>query len=235
MIENGDKIAVGVSGGKDSVLLLKALCGLKTFYPKEFEIVAITLDMRFNNVDGDFSEIQKICNEYNVSRTPVREALRQLEMDGLIENIPNRGAFVIGFTDQDITDMYDLRRSYEVLAVRWAIERITEHEFNELEETFEFMEFYTMKNDIPKMLNINAAFRQIIYNATHNRMLLQQLTAYQLYLRHCDPSNYFAPGYLREVLSEHREIFESIETGDADAAAEAMRIHLQNSEARKFR
>ena len=63
MIEDGDKIAVGVSGGKDSVLLLKALCGLKAFYPVDFEIVAITLDMRFNNVDGDFSEIQKICDE----------------------------------------------------------------------------------------------------------------------------------------------------------------------------
>ena len=104
---------------------------------------------------------QKICKEYNVSRTPVREALRQLEMDGLIENIPNRGAFVIGFTNQDIADIYDLRRAYEILAVKWAIERITEEEFNELEETFEFMEFYTMKNDINKMLNINTAFHQI--------------------------------------------------------------------------
>ena len=66
MIEDGDRIAIGVSGGKDSVLLLKALCDLKKFYPKSFDIVAITLDMRFNNTDGDFSEIQKICNEYNV-------------------------------------------------------------------------------------------------------------------------------------------------------------------------
>ena len=96
---------------------------------------------------------QKICNEYKVSRTPVREALRQLETDGLIENIPNRGAFVIGFSKQDIEDMYELRKAYEIQAVRWAIERITDEERSELEETFEFMEFYTMKNDINKMLN----------------------------------------------------------------------------------
>lgn len=66
MIQDGDKIAVGVSGGKDSVMLLKALCDLKRFYPADFQIVAITLDMRFDNQDGDFTPIQKLCDEYGI-------------------------------------------------------------------------------------------------------------------------------------------------------------------------
>lgn len=66
MIQKGDKIAVGVSGGKDSLLLLKALCELKRFYSEEFTIVAVTLDMRFNNRDGDFSGIKKLCQEYGI-------------------------------------------------------------------------------------------------------------------------------------------------------------------------
>ncbi|MFR7989745.1 MAG: GntR family transcriptional regulator [Anaerovoracaceae bacterium] len=178
---------------------------------------------------------QKICNEYKVSRTPVREALRQLEMDGLIENIPNRGAFVLGLSKQDIEDMYVLRKAYEVQAVKWAIERITEEEMNELEETFEFMEFYTMKNDINKMQSINTAFHQIIYNATHNRMLKQLLSSYQIYLKYCNPSNYYAPDYLSVVLKEHRAIFDAFMAKDVDGGALAMSIHMDNSRTRKFK
>ena len=66
MIQKGDKIAVGVSGGKDSLLLLKALCELKRFYSEEFTIIAVTLDMRFNNEDGDFSKIAQMCREYGI-------------------------------------------------------------------------------------------------------------------------------------------------------------------------
>ncbi len=66
MIQDGDKIAVGVSGGKDSLVLLEALCQLKRFYPKDFTIVAITLDMRFFKGNGDYSEIKKLCDKYDV-------------------------------------------------------------------------------------------------------------------------------------------------------------------------
>ena len=66
MIKDGDKIAVGISGGKDSLMLLKVLCELKRFHSEKFELVAITLDMRFNGKDGDFSGIKKMCDEYGV-------------------------------------------------------------------------------------------------------------------------------------------------------------------------
>lgn len=178
---------------------------------------------------------QKICDTYNVSRTPVREALRQLEADSLIETKPNRGAYVIGFTDQDISDMFYLRATYEIQAVKWAIERITDHEMEQLSETFEFMEFYTIKNDIDKMLEINTAFHQIIYGATHNKMLQKMLTSYQLYSKHCNPSNYYAPNYLSNVFKEHQAIFEAFAAHDTEGGALAMTQHMTNSRGRKFK
>ena len=66
MIEQNDKLAVGVSGGKDSVLLLCALGELRRFYPNSFELCAITLDMRFGGVDGDFSRLQQLCDKYSI-------------------------------------------------------------------------------------------------------------------------------------------------------------------------
>ncbi|HPD90432.1 MAG TPA: GntR family transcriptional regulator [Bacillota bacterium] len=177
---------------------------------------------------------QNLCAEYNVSRTPVREALRQLEMDGLVENIPNRGAFVVGFTEQDMMDMYDLRKVYEMQAVRWAITRITDEELEALEETFEFMEFYTMKKDIEKMHNINIGFHQIIYNASHNRMLQHVLSSYQIYLKYKRRDMVYDDQYLPTVLAEHQAIFQAFRAKDPEAGVRAMEIHMDHSKKRNL-
>lgn len=180
---------------------------------------------------------QQICNDYNVSRTPVREAFRQLELEGFIESIPNRGAFVVGLSPQDIQDMYELRKSYEVLAVRWAIGRITKEEYEKLEEAFEFMEFYTQKKDVEKMLNINMNFHELIYKASHNRMLYHILSSYQLYIKQSKDSglNDATSAYLDEILTEHRAIFEAFRNRDADAGVTAVSMHLDSAKLRASR
>lgn len=75
MIDEGDKIAIGISGGKDSLTLLYALQGLRKFYPKKFEIYAVTVDLGFQNVD--FSKIQELCDQldvpYKIIKTDIAE------------------------------------------------------------------------------------------------------------------------------------------------------------------
>ncbi len=79
MIKEGDRIAIGVSGGKDSIALLAGMANLRRFYPEKFEIVAITLDPRFGGVDADYSEIEELCRkldvEYIIKRTQLAEVI----------------------------------------------------------------------------------------------------------------------------------------------------------------
>lgn len=175
---------------------------------------------------------QQICDAYNVSRTPVREAFKQLELEGLIETIPNRGAFVVGISPQDLEDLYELRKSYEVLAVKWAIERMSKDEFETLEEAFEFMEFYTAKKEAEKMLNINMRFHELIYQGSHNKMLLHVLSSYQVYIKQSRTSHSYTEKFLSQVLEEHRSIFEAFRNRNAVAGMEAVAKHLENAKQR---
>lgn len=172
---------------------------------------------------------QEICDKYNVSRTPVRDAIKQLAKDGLVELIPNRGAFVRGFSAQDFSDMQVLRTIYEVKATEWAIERITREEFADLEETFEFMEFYTKRVDAEKMANINMSFHQLIYESSHNHMLSKVLSTYQIYSKYYNISRIHNQDYLEILLEEHRQIFEAFKARDVLAGRRAMLNHMQNS------
>ena len=176
---------------------------------------------------------QNLCKEYGVSRTPIREALRQLETDGRVENILNRGCFVIGLSKQDYEDIFDLRKAYEIQAVKWGIQRITDDEMDTLEETFEFMEFYTMRGDLDKMLVINAGFHQVIYEAAHNRILQKALTSYQTFLKYRGENETYDADYLSTVLEEHRAIFKAFTDRDVRAGAEAMERHINRAKERR--
>lgn len=177
---------------------------------------------------------QSICDRYSVSRTPVREAMSRLESEGLIRFEKNRGAFICGFTEADVRDLIELRRSAELVGIARAVISATKQDLSELDEIFEFMEFYTDKDDIDKMTNINQAFHKMIYHATHNRYLERQLDQYQLYIDELCPENCFAKGYLRDVLTEHRAIYDAIKKRDVQAGRKAVLAHLDNTEKRMF-
>lgn len=177
---------------------------------------------------------QSICKKYNVSRTPVREALRQLEADGLIENIPNRGSFVVGLTKRDISDLFDLRSHLEIQGIEWAIKRMSDEELDSLREKVEFMEFYTLKNDAEKVLLFNSQFHELLYKGTKDRMLQKMLNTFQVYLKHSAPARSNSGDYLKTILEEHKAIFKAIETRNIPAGRKAMEHHMKESKLRRM-
>jgi len=177
---------------------------------------------------------QTVCKKYNVSRTPVREAFRQLESDGLIENIPNRGAYVIGLSKRDISDLFDLRYLFEIQAVEWAIMRMDSTEIEDLKETIEFMEFYTLKNDTEKVLQFNSKFHQLIYAGTKDRILQKTLATYQIYLKHSAPARSYSEEYLKTILDEHKAIYNAFESKNVAAGRKAMQHHMEQSKLRRM-
>lgn len=184
--------------------------------------------------DGSKLTEQSVCKRYNVSRTPVREAFRQLEADGLIENIPNRGAFVTGLTKRDISDLFDLRILFEVQAVEWAVKRMNSDEIDNLAESLEFMEFYTLKEDVEKVLAFNTQFHNIIYAGTRNRMIQKTLSIYHTYLKYSAPHKTYTEESLKSILDEHKAIYDAFETRNVAAGRKAMEYHMEQSKLRRI-
>lgn len=170
-----------------------------------------------------------ICGRFHASRTPVREAFRLLEIDGILSAIPNKGDFVRGFDEQEIQDMLVLSARAEISAAAWAAERIGEEQMDELTEVFRYAEFYTRTNDIPKMIDINQAFHIAIYQGTNDALLERRQIKYQTFASFCAPPNYFIKDYLSNVLEEHRRVFNALEHRDSEGAKMAMQFHMEKT------
>ena len=181
---------------------------------------------------GEKIKENQIASELKVSRTPIREAFKLLENEGLIDYIPNRGCFAKGFTKQDVDDIYAVREALEELAVRWAVERITPEEITALEEQVDLMEFYTKKKDKKKVLELNASFHDVIYAAARSRFLAQVLRSYKEYIEKTRKSIFYEQAYLENILSEHRAIFETMRERDTEKAVGAIAKHLEASQDR---
>ena len=184
---------------------------------------------------GEKIKENQISEELSVSRTPIREAFKQLENEGLIDYIPNRGCYAKGFTRQDVEDIYAVRMALEDLAIKWAATRITEKEIRELEDHCDLMEFYTKKGDVEKVLELNSVFHNTIYNAAQSRFLGQILRDYKEYLDKTRRTIDYTQEYLDGILREHRAILDALKNHDTETALSCMAEHLKASQERMER
>lgn len=175
---------------------------------------------------GDELREVTVGEELGVSRTPVREALRQLELEGLVEIIPNKGAHVNGITSKDVKDIYMIRSYLEGLAARWATENITEEEINELEEIVLLSEFNLRKEQNDQVVMLDGRFHALIYEATNSRMLDHVLEDFHRYVKHARTSSVATKDRARKSVREHKAILEAIKDHDADLAEQLANEHI---------
>ena len=170
-----------------------------------------------------------IGEELGVSRTPVREAFRQLELEGLIQIVPNKGAYVTGITATDVKDIYMIRSLLEGLCARLATEKITKEQLEEMEENIYLAQFHAAKGHMDQMAELDNRFHEILYEACDSKMLEHTLRDYHQYVLRVRQKTLATNTRGPASNDEHRQIMEAIKAGDAEEAERLANMHMLNA------
>ncbi len=170
-----------------------------------------------------------IGKELGVSRTPVREALRQLELEGLVKIIPNRGAFVTGISIKDIQDIYVIRSLLEGLCARWATKIITKEQISVLEEIVYLSKFHSSKGNYDQVFALDNKFHEEMYQACGSEILKHSLSEYHHYLERVRKVTLSREERVNDSNSEHEAILEAIKAGDELLAEKLANEHIINT------
>jgi DNA-binding GntR family transcriptional regulator len=181
-------------------------------------------------IPGECLKEHRLSEELGVSRTPVREALRLLELEGLVHLEPHRGAVVIGIAEKDIRDIYVIRTRIETLAVEWASANITDKELAELQENLGMQEFYLQRGELVRLRNLDSAFHMLIYNASRSRPLQYMLGVFLQYVRKARELSLEWGERAGLTLAEHRAICEALQAHDSEGAIQQVSIHICNAQ-----
>lgn len=174
-------------------------------------------------------EIQ-MADEMGVSRTPVREAIRKLEMEGFVVMIPRRGTYVSDISIKDINDVYEIRTSLDMLAAGLAAERISDEELEELQRLLVQVGRAIEDNDMNKVLEADIAFHDVLYKASRNERLRNIINNLREQITVIRGVSMRYPGRLKDTQEEHRALVECIAARDVEKSQEVARIHLENAE-----
>ena len=159
----------------------------------------------------------------------MREAFRQLELEGLIQIIPNKGAYVTGITEKDVKDIYMIRSLLEGLCARWATEHITKEQLEEMEENVYLARFHAGKGHMEQLAELDNRFHEIMYEACNSKMLEHQLKDFHEYVLRVRRKTLADAGRGMASNEEHEKIMEAIKAKDADGAEKLAHMHMINA------
>ena len=190
--------------------------------------------LREDILSGKYEEHEElkevaIGEELGVSRTPVREAFRQLELEGLIQIVPNKGAYVTGITVKDVKDIYMIRSSLEGMCARLATENITNEQLEELEENVYLASFHAAKGHMEQMAELDNRFHHILYEACDSKMLQKLLQDFHQYVMRVRRKTLSTKERGMASNEEHKLIMEAIKDKNAAEAERLATLHMINA------
>ncbi len=172
-------------------------------------------------------EIQ-LANKLGVSRTPIREAIRKLELEGLVLMIPRKGAEVAEIKEKGLRDVLEVRRALEELSVQLACDRITAEQLEELETAAEEFRKVLKSEDVTEIAQADVRFHDVIYKAADNQRLMQLLNnlgeqMYRYRVEYLKDSSVY-----EQLIKEHEEIISHLKKHEKEKAVKMMCEHIDN-------
>ena len=172
-------------------------------------------------------EIQ-LANKLGVSRTPIREALRKLELEGLVNMVPRKGAEVADITEKSLRDVLEVRKALEELSVQLACEKITEEEIEELKRVAERFKDTLDDQDVTKIAEADVAFHDVIYTATDNQKLILLLNNLREQMYRYRVESLKKEEAYPQLIAEHEELIDNISKRNKEEATRIMCEHIDN-------
>lgn len=172
----------------------------------------------------------QLADEMGVSRTPVREAIRKLELEGLVIMIPRRGAYVADLSIKDVAETFEIRSALEALAASLAAERITPEEAEEMERILVRIGAAIEEDDMQQLVALDEEYHNLLYKASRNDRLMQILNNLREQIQRFRVTTLAVPGRVRVALQEHRNIAEAISERNAELAHQLALEHIENAE-----
>ena len=180
--------------------------------------------IRGDLVPGQHLRLAEITARFDVSTMPVREALRDLEAEGLVTIFPHRGAVVTQLSADDLKDIYDIRANLEEMATRLAVPHMTDATLAELTSLIEQMDNHL--HDVVTLVKLNHQFHLTLYAASGRSHLCELNRMLRYRTQHYLRAFVNALGRMPRAQEEHRAILEACERGDVDQAASLIRDHV---------
>lgn len=173
-------------------------------------------------------EVQ-LAEEMGVSRTPVREAIRRLEMEGFVVMLPRKGAYVAGLSIADVENVYEIRTALETLAVRLAAQRMQDEDYRQLDELSQRMQATWQEGDVDSWVKLDASFHELLYKFSRNDRLVQLMSNVMEQLSRYRIISLANVEVRHNSLDEHREVIAALRRRDSEGAAAAAAQHIENT------